>query len=35
MENQLEEMKLAICGGGGVGKSAITVQYVQSVFIEE
>jgi GTPase KRas protein len=31
----LEEMKLVVCGGGGVGKSALTVQFIQSVFIED
>jgi len=37
MTNQenLEEMKLAVVGGGGVGKSALTVQFIQNVFLEE
>jgi GTPase SAR1 family protein len=30
----LEEMKLAVVGGGGVGKSALTVQFIQNVFLE-
>jgi GTPase KRas len=32
---EIEEFKLAVVGGGGVGKSAITVQFIQSVFIED
>jgi GTPase KRas len=31
----IEEMKLAVVGGGGVGKSALTVQFIQNVFLEE
>lgn len=27
--------KIAIVGGGGVGKSSLTIQYIQGVFIEE
>lgn len=30
-----EEYKLAVVGGGGVGKSALTVQFIQNVFLEE
>lgn len=30
-----EEYKLAVVGGGGVGKSALTVQFVQNTFLEE
>lgn len=30
-----EEYKLAVVGGGGVGKSALTVQFVQNQFLEE
>ena len=30
-----ELIKVAICGGGGVGKSAITVQFIQSQFVTE
>jgi GTPase KRas protein len=29
------EYKIVICGGGGVGKSALTIQYIQNHFIEE
>lgn len=31
----MEEYKLAVVGGGGVGKSALTVQFVQNTFLEE
>ena len=31
----MEEFKLAVVGGGGVGKSALTVQFVQNTFLEE
>ncbi len=34
-QENLEEMKLAVVGGGGVGKSALTVQFIQNVFLEE
>lgn len=34
-EDSIASFKIAICGGGGVGKSCITVQYVQHVFDEE
>ena len=34
-KNNVEEMKIMIVGPGGVGKSAITVQFIQSTFIEE
>eukprot|EP00123_Amoebidium_parasiticum_P013527 comp22009_c0_seq1/m.31865 comp22009_c0_seq1/g.31865 ORF comp22009_c0_seq1/g.31865 comp22009_c0_seq1/m.31865 type:complete len:208 (-) comp22009_c0_seq1:672-1295(-) len=34
-DGALPEMKLLIVGPGGVGKSAITVQFIQSKFIEE
>jgi GTPase SAR1 family protein len=30
-----EEYKIAICGGGAVGKSSITVQYTQNQFLDE
>jgi GTPase KRas protein len=33
--SNVEEFKLAVVGGGGVGKSALTVQFVQNVFVEE
>ena len=29
------EYKLVVLGSGGVGKSAITVQYVQGIFVEK
>ncbi len=32
---QATEYKLVILGGGGVGKSALTIQLVQSHFIDE
>ncbi|KNC71553.1 hypothetical protein SARC_15907, partial [Sphaeroforma arctica JP610] len=32
---KLQEMKLLIVGSGGVGKSALTVQFTQSTFVEE
>jgi len=33
----LEEMdyKIAVCGSGGVGKSCITIQFVQNLFIDD
>jgi GTPase SAR1 family protein len=31
----MEEYKLAVVGGGGVGKSALTVQFIQNIFVEE
>ena len=34
-ETKLEEYKIAVVGGGGVGKSAITVQFVQNIFIPD
>ncbi|KAH3765380.1 Ras GTPase [Pelomyxa schiedti] len=30
-----EEIKIVIMGGGGVGKSALTIQYIQNHFIDE
>jgi GTPase KRas len=32
--NNLESYKIAVCGGGGVGKSCLTIQFVQNQFIE-
>lgn len=29
------EYKIVVVGGGGVGKSAITIQFIQSQFIDE
>ena len=31
----MKEYKVVILGSGGVGKSALTIQFVQSVFIEK
>jgi len=31
----LTEYKLVVVGGGGVGKSALTIQFIQSHFVEE
>lgn len=31
----LKEYKLVVVGGGGVGKSALTIQFIQSHFVEE
>eukprot|EP01099_Mayorella_cantabrigiensis_P000535 TRINITY_DN1242_c0_g1_i3.p1 TRINITY_DN1242_c0_g1~~TRINITY_DN1242_c0_g1_i3.p1 ORF type:complete len:218 (-),score=74.65 TRINITY_DN1242_c0_g1_i3:210-863(-) len=33
--NMVKELKLVVLGSGGVGKSAITVQFVQGVFVEK
>ncbi|EFC42259.1 ras family small GTPase [Naegleria gruberi] len=33
--NGMQEFKLAVIGGGGVGKSALTVQFIQNIYIEE
>lgn len=32
--NTLETYKIAVCGGGGVGKSCLTIQFVQNQFVE-
>lgn len=29
------EYKIVVCGGGGVGKSALTIQFIQKCFVEE
>ena len=34
-ENQTREYKLVVVGGGGVGKSALTIQFIQSQFVED
>jgi GTPase SAR1 family protein len=34
-EDSIPNFKIAVCGGGGVGKSCITVQYVQHVYDHE
>ena len=31
----LREYKLVVVGGGGVGKSALTIQLIQSHFVDE
>ncbi|KAJ7736814.1 small GTPase superfamily [Mycena metata] len=31
----LKEYKLVVVGGGGVGKSALTIQFIQSHFVVE
>jgi small GTP-binding protein len=31
----VQEYKIVVLGSGGVGKSAITVQFVQGVFVEK
>ncbi len=33
--NPLKEYKLVVVGGGGVGKSALTIQFIQSHFVTE
>eukprot|EP00732_Lithocolla_globosa_P006585 Lithocolla_globosa_v1_NODE_7742_length_905_cov_32.261176.p1 type:complete len:203 gc:universal NODE_7742_length_905_cov_32.261176:192-800(+) len=35
MTGQLKEYKLVVVGGGGVGKSALTIQFIQSHFVDE
>jgi GTPase KRas protein len=35
MASQREERTVAVVGGGGVGKSACTVQLISNEFIEE
>lgn len=30
---QIQTYKLVVMGGGGVGKSAITIQFIQSYFV--
>lgn len=31
----LREYRLVVCGGGAVGKSALTIQFIQSHWLEE
>ena len=31
----MHEYKLVVLGSGGVGKSALTVQFVQGIFVEK
>lgn len=33
--NKMREYKLVVLGSGGVGKSALTVQFVQNIFVGE
>ena len=35
MSSQTREYKLVVVGGGGVGKSALTIQFIQSQFVED
>ena len=33
--SSMREYKLVVLGSGGVGKSALTVQFVQGIFVEK
>ncbi|KAJ3100680.1 Ras GTPase [Phlyctochytrium planicorne] len=33
--NMMREYKIVVVGGGGVGKSALTIQFIQSQFVDE
>ena len=33
--NGIREYKIVVVGSGGVGKSALTIQFIQSHFVEE
>lgn len=35
MNGTYREYKLVVVGGGGVGKSCLTIQFIQSHFIDE
>ena len=35
MSNLIHEYKIVIVGGGGVGKSAITLQFISNQFMQE
>ncbi|KAG7279456.1 hypothetical protein CRUP_038229 [Coryphaenoides rupestris] len=35
MSNEEERFKLVVVGGGGVGKSALTIQFIQSYFVSD
>ncbi|VDI79592.1 Ras-related protein Rap-1B, partial [Mytilus galloprovincialis] len=35
MQQKMREYKLVVLGSGGVGKSALTVQFVQNIFVEK
>ena len=32
---EMREYKMVVLGSGGVGKSALTVQFVQGIFVEK
>ena len=34
-DSSMREYKLVVLGSGGVGKSALTVQFVQGIFVEK
>eukprot|EP00824_Muranothrix_gubernata_P022079 TRINITY_DN510_c0_g1_i1.p2 TRINITY_DN510_c0_g1~~TRINITY_DN510_c0_g1_i1.p2 ORF type:complete len:226 (-),score=49.34 TRINITY_DN510_c0_g1_i1:59-736(-) len=34
-DGDVMKLRLAVCGDGGVGKSALTIQYVQKKFVED
>ena len=34
-ENRMRDYKIVVLGCGGVGKSALTVQFVQGIFVEK
>ncbi|KAK1878289.1 Ras-related protein R-Ras-like [Dissostichus eleginoides] len=35
MSAEEERFKLVVVGGGGVGKSALTIQFIQSYFVSD
>ncbi|TWW64344.1 Ras-related protein R-Ras p23 [Takifugu flavidus] len=35
MSGEEERLKLVVVGGGGVGKSALTIQFIQSYFVSD
>ncbi|MEQ2186218.1 hypothetical protein GOODEAATRI_026413, partial [Goodea atripinnis] len=35
MSGEEERFKLVVVGGGGVGKSALTIQFIQSYFVSD
>ena len=35
IHNKMREYKIVVLGSGGVGKSALTVQFVQGIFVEK
>ncbi|VDN43126.1 unnamed protein product [Gongylonema pulchrum] len=35
MSETMREYKIVVLGSGGVGKSALTVQFVQGIFVEK